>query len=157
MSRKMIEYEVADGKISTIDGYSVGGGNEVPTEFKQVSLRDMFGDTRNPWYLTPGKTYKVGDTAGRAGYLGNWENNTMYIGMWGYNPIYNPNESTPEEATGPLFYVNIQLGQLTGQHKPSVSAMIVCIREGKLISDENQMHYYNESAYTNLIRTKPLN
>ena len=29
MSRKMIEYEVADGKITSIDGYKVGGGDEI--------------------------------------------------------------------------------------------------------------------------------
>ena len=29
MSRKMIDYQVENGKISTIDGYSVGGGDEL--------------------------------------------------------------------------------------------------------------------------------
>lgn len=40
MSRKMIEYEVADGKISTIDGYKVGGGGELTGEALMNATKD---------------------------------------------------------------------------------------------------------------------
>ena len=39
MSRKMIDYQVENGKISTIDGYKVGGGDDIePTKFSVIAI-----------------------------------------------------------------------------------------------------------------------
>ena len=39
MSRKMIDYQVENGKISTIDGYKVGGGDDIePTKFGIITV-----------------------------------------------------------------------------------------------------------------------
>ena len=46
MSRKMIEYEVADGKIKSIDGYKVGGGDELTGEALMNATKDSKTITR---------------------------------------------------------------------------------------------------------------
>ena len=40
MSRKMIEYEVEEGKITSIDGYEVGGGGELTGEALMGATKD---------------------------------------------------------------------------------------------------------------------
>lgn len=45
MSRKMIEYEVADGKITSIDGYKVGGGGDATTKQDKLYTKANSGIT----------------------------------------------------------------------------------------------------------------
>lgn len=70
MSRKMIDYKVEDGKITSIDGYEVGGGGSEESytvAVTNVTLKSsMFAITTNTrWVdgasLQPNTAYEVGD------------------------------------------------------------------------------------------------
>lgn len=71
MSRKMIDYQVENGKISTIDGYKVGGGEDKLTpgpgiqisEDNVISSEVIFTEREiqiDDYY--PEKAYNIGDT-----------------------------------------------------------------------------------------------
>lgn len=66
MSRKMIDYKVENGKITSIDGYEVGGGENYNVAVQ--SAKEDFGynfSTPLEWYndegLKPNTAYQVGD------------------------------------------------------------------------------------------------
>ena len=68
MSRKMIDYKVEDGKITSIDGYEVGGGGGGSYNVVVQSAKEVFGynfSTPLEWYnnegLKPNTAYEVGD------------------------------------------------------------------------------------------------
>lgn len=67
MSRKMIDYKVENGKITSIDGYKVGGGGEnynVAVQSAQIELKYDYNEPLQ-WYMNEGlkanTAYNVGD------------------------------------------------------------------------------------------------
>ena len=130
MSRKMIEYEVADGKITSIDGYKVGGAKyEIKTFNKNIYMGVPAGtytigqrlNTNNAIYQSPTVVFgsvrypsKSSATIGTATFVANTIISQMEGGNIGvFLTLTCIQPGTVEKATG--FQTDVIVGYLNEQ------------------------------------------
>ena len=137
MSRKMIEYEVENGKITSIDGYSVGGGDEL-TAGKNITISDdntisaKGVDTANPdsegmgGIVIQAKHYAVGDKL------------TVGLNLASQpDRLYIP-ASAPDFDVIKVDNVVFLTTYTYNRSQRRMYANLVCIKEGDVVNSTNQ-------------------
>lgn len=157
MSRKMIEYEVADGKIKSIDGYSVGGDTvtgqklldninqtaEKGVTYKLDSNGKMFIRINGRYTLlsnkylntkiipkVPAGTYRVGSrvSLGEA----TFNSSQFILSTYAENSMFpRPTETVPD--TEPIWMVTVEPSDDNGYR---FYVLLVCIRAGTLTEEK---------------------
>ena len=137
MSRKMIDYKVEGNKISTIDGYKVGGGDEL-TAGKNITISDnniisaKGVDTANPdsegmgGIVIQAKHYAVGDKL------------SVGLNLASYpDRLYIP-ASAPDFDVIKVDNVVFITTYTYNRSQRRMYANLICIKEGDVSTGKNQ-------------------
>lgn len=167
MSRKMIDYKVENGKITSIDGYNVGGGEELTGESLMNATKDSTTITRT--LDTDGKVkldavgggggtnvqellFKVNVSTGdmNVGDVKSFRSNNIMIDTTNtttlcYVPFYFSTVDTPYDTnTATTLTITEYIGEDNGKANMKIS--IICLKAGKYTAN---LTFAAKRLYTN--------